>query len=270
MCVQRVREELLSIMKTKASGLATEKSLGPTGKESVYASVLDNPILPASEKSLLRLEQEGALLVLAGGESPAKTLNVIFCHLLSNSEILERLRTEINTLPSDASWTKLEQLPYLSAVIEEGNRLSFGVTARLARIAREPLTYTPSQYVTSPVKAGTSYTIPPGTPVSITTLSSQTAESVFPDPFKFEPERWLGDDGRELRKFQMAFGKGGRKCLGIELARAQLYLVIAALVRNFDMTLWQTDESEVAFVHDFQVAMPKMGSTGVRVMAEVI
>lgn len=257
-------------MKGKSSGLASDKPLGPTGKESVYDSVLDNPSLPPEEKTLLRLEQEGALLVLAGTESPAKSLNIIFCHLLSNPSMLNELRAELTTAAKSTLWMDLEQLPYLSAIIEEGNRLSFGVTARTARIAHEPLSYTPSSYSTYPTSSAKSYTIPPGTPVSVTTLSAHTAESVFPDPFKFDPERWLGREGRERRKFQMAFGKGGRKCLGIELARAELYLVTAALVRTFDMTLWQTDESDVAFVHDYQVAMPKLDSKGVRVMARAL
>ena len=91
--------------------------------------------MPAQEKSLLRLEQEGALLVLAGTESPAKTLTVIFYHLLANSLMLSRLRDELSSVKGDVSWTKLEQLLYLSAVIEEGNRLSFGVTARTASIS---------------------------------------------------------------------------------------------------------------------------------------
>lgn len=257
-------------MKAKSSGTSSEKPLGPTGKESVYASVLDSPVLPALEKSLLRLEQEGALLVLAGTESPAKSLNIIFYHLLANPSILNKLRTELGTVSTPASWSKLEQLPYLSAVLEEGNRLSFGVTARTARIAYEPLTYTPSSYVASHPSTGKSYTIPPGTPISITTLSAHTAESVFPNPFNFDPERWLGDAGRERRKFQMAFSKGGRKCLGIELARAELYLVTAALVKAFDMALWETDESDVSFMHDYQVAMPKLGSKGVRITAKAL
>jgi cytochrome P450 len=101
-------------------------------------------------------------------------------------------------------------------------------------------------------------------------LSSHTAECVFPEPFAFDPERWLGDAGRERRKFQMAFGKGGRKCLGIDLARAELYLVTAALVKAFEMTLWQTDKSDVAFMHDYQVAMPKLDSKGVRIMARAL
>ncbi|KAF8848110.1 cytochrome P450 [Acephala macrosclerotiorum] len=223
--LDKVRAELIVIMKAKASGVACDKPLGPTGKDSVYDSVLDSPVLPPSEKSLLRLEQEGALLVLAGTESPGN----------------------------------LEQLPYLSGVIEEGNRLGFGVTARTARIAHETLTYTPSSHVLSSPGAGKSYTIPPGTPISVTTLSAHTAESVFPDPFKFDPERWLGDESRERRKFNIAFGKGRRKCLGIELA-----------LRGFDMTLWETDESDVAFVHDFHVTMPNFDSKGVRAMVKVI
>ncbi|KAL4953185.1 cytochrome P450 [Aspergillus filifer] len=268
----RVRNELVAIMRAKELGVAADKPVGPTGKESVYDSVLDNPNLPASEKSLLRLEQEGALLALAGTESPAQTLNIIFYHLLANPALLEKLRNELRAVPASASWTQLEQLPYLSAVIEEGNRLSFGVTARAARIAHEPLTYTPSSHVPSAYQPSTqvkSYTIPPGTPVSITTLAAHTAETVFPNPYVFDPQRWLGDAGKERRAFQMAFGKGGRRCLGVELARAELYLVIAALVRGFDMTLFETDADDVAFLHDYHVAMPKMGSMGVRVMASI-
>ncbi|BAE64645.1 unnamed protein product [Aspergillus oryzae RIB40] len=245
----RVRAELITIITRISSNTSGEKESINTGaKGSVYESVLDSPNLPASEKALLRLEQEGALLTLAGTESPAQTLNIIFYHLLANPSLLTKLREELATLPTLSTWTQLEQLPYLSAIIEEGNRLSFGVTARTARIQHTPITYTPS---------------------AITTLSAHTAESVFPDPYAFLPERWLGDEGRERRKFQLTFSRGGRKCLGIELARAELYLVTAALVRKFDLVLWETDERDVSFEHDYHVAMPRDGSRGVRVVARI-
>ena len=256
-----------------ASNSADQSSSGltePDRKESVYSSVLKNPNLPQSEKSLLRLEQEGALLVLAGAESPAQTLNVIFYHLLASPSILRALQNELDTVPDPATWNQLEQLPYLSAVIEEGNRLSFGVTARTARIAPEPLVYTPSQYCAAaspPGSALKSFTIPPNTPVSITTLAAHTNPSVFPDPWTFNPDRWLGEAGHGLRRFQMAFSRGGRRCLGIELARAELCLVISVLVRRFKMQLYETDAGDVAFCYDYQVAMPRMGSKGVRVTA---
>jgi cytochrome P450 len=256
---QRVRAELVGIIKEKASGAGSDSS----SADSVYYTVLDSPILPEPEKALLRLEQEGALLVLAGTESPAKSLNMIFYHLLANPKIMSKLREELSTVPQQASWTQLEKLPYLTAVIEEGHRLSFGVTARTARIARETLTYTPTSHACDFSNTGKSFKIPAGTPMSTTTLSAHTAPSVFPDPFVFDPDRWLGDEGRKLHKYQMSFGKGSRKCLGIELASAEMYLVTAALVQGFDMKLWKTEASDVAFVHDYHVSMPNIEFKGV-------
>ncbi|KAA8652930.1 uncharacterized protein ATNIH1004_001839 [Aspergillus tanneri] len=159
------------------------------------------PEFTTSEKTFLRLEQESALLTPAGTESPAQTLNIIFYHLLANPFILSKLRAELELVSTSLSWTKLEKLPYLSAIIEERNKLSFGVTARAACIQHKPIIYTPTCYVTSPSSMRKSYILPAGTPISIIT----NAESVFPDPYDFDPDRWLGDEGRKRRK-------GGRKC----------------------------------------------------------
>ena len=104
-------------------------------KRSIFYELRDSAILPPSEKSLTRLEQEGTLLVMAGTESTAKSIGIAHFHLLSNPKIMHRVRSELNTVPPSASWTELEQLPYLSVVIAEANRLSFGVTARVCRIA---------------------------------------------------------------------------------------------------------------------------------------
>jgi cytochrome P450 len=253
-------------MEAKASGAGSNSS----SAESVYYTVLDNPALPAEEKTLLRLEQEGVLLVLAGTESPAKSLNTIFYHLLANPQIMTKLQEELSTVARPAPWAQLEQLPYLTAVIEEGHRLSFGVTARTARIARETLTYTPTTHAAHSSNHGKSFRIPAGTPMSTTTLSAHTAPSVFPDPFAFDPERWLGEQSRKLQKHQMSFGKGSRKCLGIELARAEMYLVTATLVQGFDMKLWKTDASDVAFVHDYHVSMPSMEFKGLEAMVNAL
>ena len=190
---------------------------------------------------------------MAGTESTAKSIAIAHFHLLANPEITRRVRAELQTVPSSASWTELEQLPYLSAVIAEANRLSFGVTARVCRIAPdEDLRYK-------------EYIIPAGTPVSMTTLSVHTDETIFPDPWSFKPERWLGQKGAERRKYQMAFSKGGRNCVGINLAHAETFLALAA-VASYDMDLFQTDISDVEFRHDYHVAYPKLGSKGVRAL----
>jgi len=40
---------------------------------------------------------------------------------------------------------------------------------------------------------------------------------IFPDPSRFDPERWLqGEKSVNLDKYNVVFGKGPRMCLGIK------------------------------------------------------
>lgn len=88
-----------------------------------------------------RLVQEGQIIVSAGTETTSWCLSVITFHLLSNPAILEKLRQELEEAIPDPEKLvpveKLEQLPYLTACIQEGLRLSYGVSTRLARISPE-------------------------------------------------------------------------------------------------------------------------------------
>lgn len=74
----------------------------------------------------------------------------------------------------------------------------------------------------------------------------------------------MGSEGVERRKYQMAFNKGARNCIGINLAHAEMFLALAAVAR-YDMTLYETDIRDVQFTHDFHVAYPaKLDSKGVQ------
>lgn len=73
--------------------------------------------LPAQEKTIERLMDEGFILVGAGGETTAQTLTVLTFHILNNREIFLELRAELDKImPDPASsvpWQILEQLPLL-------------------------------------------------------------------------------------------------------------------------------------------------------------
>ncbi|KAI0592101.1 CypX Cytochrome P450 [Pyrenophora tritici-repentis] len=51
--------------------------------------------------------------------------------------------------------------------------------------------------------------------------------SVFPEPLKWKPERWLGGgkDKAEMEKWFWAFSSGARMCIGVHLATAEMALV---------------------------------------------
>ena len=60
---------------------------------------------------------------------------------------------------------------------------------------------------------------------------------MFSDPDTFIPDRWLGEDAKILEASMVAFSKGPRSCIGINLAYCELYLVIAGIFRRFDVSL---------------------------------
>ena len=63
---------------------------------------------------------------------------VLTFHLLSNRAVLSKLRAELGLALPDAnaypSLKDMEQLPYLSAVISEGLRISMGTANRQTRL----------------------------------------------------------------------------------------------------------------------------------------
>jgi cytochrome P450 len=113
--------------------------------ESIFQNLLDNPDLPKEEKTVQRLADEGEILIAAGNETTAKTLSYMTFYILNTPGVLEKLREELKTVMPTAkhmpTWTELEKLPYLTAVIMEGLRISLGMTTRLPRVSHEPLRY---------------------------------------------------------------------------------------------------------------------------------
>lgn len=109
-----------------------------TSHPTLFHELLQGDV-PASEKSVNRLVQEAQIVVSAGTETTAWCLSVITFHLLSNPAILERPRKELKEVIPDpdkpVTVEKIEQLPYLTACIQEGLRLSYGLSTRLPRVS---------------------------------------------------------------------------------------------------------------------------------------
>jgi cytochrome P450 len=96
-------------------------------------------------------------------------------------------------------------------------------------------------------------------------------EDVFPDSNVYKPERWLGNPKgpngtKPLSRYLVAFGKGTRMCIGINMAYAELYLGIASLFRRFELDLFETYPADVVSAQDTVSPQPYSGSKGVRVM----
>ena len=199
-------------------------------------------------------------------------------YVLNDPAIYEKLVAELTEAIPDPSeippLPKLESLPYLKACINEGKsgmisacdtslipyhvalRLSFGIAQRLSRISPDkPIEYD-------------GWVIPPGMRFGMSSYMTHRDPRIFPAPEDFVPERWLGDakspSGRQLERYIFTFGRGPRVCLGINLAKAEIYIGLATLFRRIKLSLYETTKRDVTIASEYLVAMPVRESRGVR------
>ena len=186
---------------------ATSSSPTSKGQTTIVHEIIHSNLLPA-DKTFKRILGEVATITGAGYETTANTLRLILYHVYSNDDILQRLRKEIASISSQSPkpfvLRELEQLPYLTAVLTEGLRLSPAIATRAARITDKDLFYK-------------DWRIPAGTPVGMTTLLMHIDEKLYPDPMRFNPDRWMNSTARRTNGAIFApFSRGTRMCLGIQ------------------------------------------------------
>lgn len=177
-----------------------------------------------------QLAFEAGGFIVAGSGTTAVSLTYLVWAVLSNPSVQAKLEAEVGALQPAYTDADLENLPYLSAVIEEALRVYSAAPGALPR--------------TVPNGGATlsGYFIPEGITVSTQAYTLHRDSATYPEPEKYDallhrvmlkyianadrfvPERFISPSG-EFHPSQGAFapfGAGSRTCLGIHLARIEL------------------------------------------------
>lgn len=101
--------------------------------------------------------------------------------------------------------------------------------------------------------------VPPRTLVGISQKACFSSIENFRDPDKFAPERWLGDERYkdDRKKALQAFSVGPRNCIGMNLAYAEMRIILARLLWNFDMELCEESKDWVDGMKVFMIYQRK-------------
>jgi cytochrome P450 len=171
-----------------------------------------------------QLHDEIMTLFLAGHETTANVLSWTWFLLGQNPEVEEKLFEELGRvlggrLPTPAD---LPRLLYTDTVLRESMRLYPPVWV----IGRRAL---------APFRLG-EYELPADTNVLISQLILHKDARYFPDPERFDPDRWNASDprGAALPRFSyFPFGGGPRVCIGAGFGMMEAVLLLATIAQQF-------------------------------------
>ncbi|KAI9901017.1 hypothetical protein N3K66_002834 [Trichothecium roseum] len=183
---------------------------------------------------------EVSIMMNAGSDTTAIAMNNVMYQLLKSPECMRKLRQEVDAVLDAgevvAPYEKIRHLPYLKACLDESLRIVPPTTFGLPR--------------RTPPEGATIYGefIPGDTTVSMSAYVAHRDESVFPDPEAFKPERWLGEEGKNLQPFFISFSAGARGCIGRNISYLEQSVLLASVVHRYDFALpspgWEPHRNE--------------------------
>lgn len=158
-------------------------------------------------------------ILTAGHETTAVALAWSLYELARHPDVLQKLRAELAAAGSEIDPASILGFPYLDAVCKETIRLH----PILAECARVPMT--PMRILGHDIKEGQALV------VSIVGIHHDP--SLYPDPDKFIPERFI-ERNYDVFEF-LPFGGGHRRCLGAGLANYSMRIALAEIVTGWDL-----------------------------------
>jgi cytochrome P450 len=190
------------------------RAVGADGADilSVLLATTDEDGVALTDKEI---RDELVTLVLAGHETTANTLGWAFERLVRHPRVYARLKDAVRgETPEDA-----HDDGYIEATIQEVMRV-------------RPVVPIIGRKVAVPWQLG-DRTIPAGSRILVSILLLQHRPDLYPDPFAFEPQRFVGV--RPTTNTWLPFGGGTRRCLGATLAMEELRIVLRDMVLRTDM-----------------------------------
>lgn len=176
----------------------------------------------------LELRDETMTLFMAGHETTALALAWTWYLLGRNPDVDDKLAAELRAVLGgrEPSAADLPSLPYLDRVLKESLRLYPPAWA----MGREAL---------DDFEAG-GYRVRAGTSIFISQWVTHRDPRFFPQPERFDPDRWQDDPIRRgaLPRFAyFPFGGGPRVCIGAGFAQMEAALLLATIAQRFRMTV---------------------------------
>ncbi len=168
------------------------------------------------------LHDELLTLLIAGHETTASSLTWALYWIHYCPDVAEKLRSHFSILEHNNDLLDIIKLPYLDAVCSETLRIYPVILTTFLRILQTPLDLM-------------GYQFKPGTAFAPAIYLVHHRDDIYPNPKQFRPERFLE---RQFSPYEyFPFGGGSRRCIGMELAKMEMKIVIFTILSTYQLKL---------------------------------
>jgi len=169
-----------------------------------------------------QLRDEVMTFLLAGHETTALTLTWTWHLLAQHPTVEEHLQNELERVLAGRvpDFSDLPKLTFTEQIIKESMRLY-------------PPAWSVARTVVSEFELR-EYKIPAGSNVVMSQWIMHRDPRYFPDPERFDPNRWAPERALKLPRFAyFPFGGGPRQCIGSSFAMMEATLLMATIAQRF-------------------------------------
>ena len=220
--------EALNRLDSVIYGLIDERRRDTGPKDDLLSMLLEARDEEGDGKGMSdrQVRDEAITLFLAGQETMANSLTWTWYLLSQNPGAEKKLHEEIDSVLGGRfpSVDDLGKLHYTHGVFKEALRL-YPAAWTLARRAIED--YQVGGFI-----------VPGGADIYMSQFVVHRDGRFYPEPLKYEPDRWRSEEDSHLPKFAyFPFGGGTRRCIGESFAWMEGVLLIAAIASRWKMSL---------------------------------
>ncbi|GFS74841.1 cytochrome P450 4C1 [Nephila pilipes] len=196
-----------------------------TGKKKAFMDLLLENHFTTHELSEEDICEEVNTFVAAGHETVAVTIGWALYLIGLYPDVQTKIHEELDRIfgtdeKREITERDLNDLKYLDCVLKETNRIYTTIPIFVRQVQKD-------------IKI-CGYTIPKGSACAVLNYYLHRDKDVFPDPEKFDPDRFLPENAAKIPEYgYVPFGAGPRNCIGQKFAIMEMKTIVSSILRNY-------------------------------------
>ncbi|KYB24705.1 cytochrome P450 6BK2 [Tribolium castaneum] len=180
--------------------------------------------------TLEEIAAQSFVFFIAGFETSSTTMTFALYELAKNQEIQSQVREEIDAVlkkhDGKITYDSIQDMKFMNQVIDETLR------------KYPPIPFVTRKCVNNYQIPGENIVIEKGTTVIIPILGIHYDKDYYPNPEKFDPERFTEKNKNARHHYaHIPFGEGPRICIGARFGLMQTKVGLISLLRNYKFTV---------------------------------